>query len=116
MRSLRASCRGLAGSLRGQTAAPVPGAPGARLPLHQRVRDQVHALEHDAIVTALKDTMGNKAKAARLLEIDYKTFRIKLKALEAADRTVANPSDPASGARAAVPRHQPGALAPPAGT
>ena len=106
----------LAGSLRGQTAAPVPGAPGARLPLHQRVRDQVHALEHDAIVTALKDTMGNKAKAARLLEIDYKTFRIKLKALEAADRTVANPSDPASGARAAVPRHQPGALAPPAGT
>ena len=55
----------LAGSLRRQTAAPVPAASGARPPLHQRVKDQVRALEHDAIVTALKDAMGNKAKAAR---------------------------------------------------
>ena len=54
--------------------AACPGDFGARPPLHQRVKDQVRALEHDAIVTALKDAMGNKAKAARLLRIDYKTF------------------------------------------
>ena len=95
----------LAGSLRREAAAPVP-ASGPPLPWHQRVRDQVHAIEHDAIATALKDAMGNKAKAARDLGMDYKTFRTKLKTLEAVGGTVANPSDPASVASAAVPRHQ----------
>ena len=80
----------LAGSLRRQTAAPVPAVSNRCTSLHQRVRDQVHSLERDAIVTALKDTMGNKAKAARLLGIDYKTFRTKLKMLESEDEAPAD--------------------------
>ena len=112
----RIAASDLAGSLRRQTAAPVPAAPGARLPLQQLVRDQVHALEHDAMATALKDAMGNKAKAARDLGMDYKTFRTKLKTLETADGALSNLSDPAPMANAAAPRHQPGALAAPVGS
>ena len=62
----------------------------ARLPLSQRVKDQVHAVERDAILTALKDAMGNKAEAARLLGIDYKTYRTKLKMLASAPEAAAN--------------------------
>jgi len=80
----------LAGSLCRQTAVPVSVVSNRCTPLHQRVRDQVHALECDAIVTALKDAMGNKAKAARLLGIDYKTFRTKLKTHEAERGATAN--------------------------
>jgi two-component system nitrogen regulation response regulator GlnG len=56
-------------------------APDVCISLPQRIRGQVNAIERDAIVAALKQAMGNKAKAARLLGIDYKTYRTKLKML-----------------------------------
>ena len=83
-RSDRITVSDLAGRMRGQAEASVPAATFTGCaPLPDRVRDQVHALESEAIATALKDSMGNKTKAARLLGIDYKTFRTKLKTLEA---------------------------------
>ncbi len=106
----------LAGSLRRQTAAPVLAASCSRAPLHQRVKDQARGIEHDAIATALKDAKGNKAKAARDLGMDYKTFRTKLKTLDAVDEAISNPSDPAPLAGPAILRHQHGALAAPVGT
>ncbi len=50
--------------------------------LRDRVRGQVRAVERDAILAALSSANGNKAEAARLLGIDYKTYRMKLKMLE----------------------------------
>lgn len=52
---------------------------GDSVSLHQLVQSKVHATERDAVVAALEQAGGNKAKAARLLGIDYKTYRIKLK-------------------------------------
>ncbi|MFH1156619.1 MAG: sigma-54 dependent transcriptional regulator, partial [Pseudomonadota bacterium] len=45
--------------------------------LHQ----QIVALEREMISQAIEHTGGNKAKAARLLRIDYKTIHIKVKQL-----------------------------------
>ena len=53
--------------------------PSATTSFHQRVRCQVNAIEGDAVIVALDQAGGNKAKAARLLGIDYKTYRMKLK-------------------------------------
>ena len=44
-------------------------------------RIQLRAIERDAVVAALDQAGGNKAEAARLLGIDYKTYRTKLKTL-----------------------------------
>ena len=86
-RSDRVMNSDLAGSLRCTCELPLPAVspavPKGRQPLPQRVKDQVHAVERDAIMTALKDAMGNKAEAARILGIDYKTYRTKLKMLGA---------------------------------
>jgi DNA-binding NtrC family response regulator len=49
--------------------------------LRQKIRGQVGAIERDAVLGALKQAGGNKAEAARLLGIDYKTYRTKLKKL-----------------------------------
>jgi two-component system nitrogen regulation response regulator GlnG len=49
--------------------------------LRDRLRVQLRAVERDAVVSALDQAGGNKAEAARLLGIDYKTFRTKLKTL-----------------------------------
>ena len=65
-----------------ESSPPAVAIASGRLPLTQRVKDQVHAVEREAIITALKDAMGNKTKAARLLGIDYKTYRNKLKFLD----------------------------------
>jgi DNA-binding NtrC family response regulator len=46
------------------------------------VEHQVQQLERDAILDALTQAGGNKAMAARRLRINYKTFRLKLKAAE----------------------------------
>ena len=69
----------LAGSLRGVTVTLAPEVSKGRLPLPQRVKDQVHALERDAILTALKDAMGNKAQAARFLGIRLQDLSHKAK-------------------------------------
>ena len=45
--------------------------------LHQ----QIVVLEREMISQALEHTGGNKAKAARLLRIDYKTIHTKVKHL-----------------------------------
>lgn len=93
-RSDRIAPRDLADSLGdGGSAAPAPKAFNGCISLPQRIRGQVHAIERDAIVTALKQAMGNKAKAARLLGIDYKTYRTKLKMLGNKIEAAANDRD-----------------------
>jgi len=52
---------------------------GDDLSLKERVRRATADVERDALVAALRRTGGNKAKAARLLNIDYKTILNKLK-------------------------------------
>jgi two-component system nitrogen regulation response regulator GlnG len=49
------------------------------VPLKDRVRNATVIVERAALTEALRKTGGNKAKAARLLQIDYKTMHIKLK-------------------------------------
>jgi DNA-binding NtrC family response regulator len=63
----------------GDGAAP---APPAHKPIGSvSLRDRLRATERDAIIAALGQAGGNKAEAARLLGIDYKTYRTKLKTL-----------------------------------
>ncbi len=59
--------------------APAVSLPSATTSFRQQVRRQVKAIERDAVIAALDQASGNKAKAARLLGIDYKTYRMKLK-------------------------------------
>jgi DNA-binding NtrC family response regulator len=49
------------------------------LPLKEMVRRKTADLERRALTEALRRTGGNKAKAARLLQIDYTTIHAKLK-------------------------------------
>jgi DNA-binding NtrC family response regulator len=49
------------------------------LSLKERVRRATADVEREALTNALRKTGGNKAKAARLLSIDYKTILNKLK-------------------------------------
>lgn len=50
-----------------------------RLPLKQLVRRATMTVERTALVEALMVSGGNKAKAARLLQIDYKTMHVKVR-------------------------------------
>jgi DNA-binding NtrC family response regulator len=68
--------------------APVPGlaftpkiegTPWDELSLREIVHRSVVTVEREVLVQVLKHTQGNKAKAARLLHIDYKTIYTKLK-------------------------------------
>jgi DNA-binding NtrC family response regulator len=68
--------------------APVPGlaftpkiqgTPWNELSLREIVHRSVVTVEREVLTQALKYTQGNKAKAARLLHIDYKTMHTKLK-------------------------------------
>ena len=59
--------------------APAVSLPSATTSFRQRVRRQVKAIERDEVIAVLDQAGGNKAKAARLLGIDYKTYRMKLK-------------------------------------
>ncbi len=57
------------------------GAPtGWTSSLKEQVRDATMAVERRALLATLRKTGGNKAKAARILQIDYKTILAKLKA------------------------------------
>lgn len=68
----------------GQIVAPpisFPGTPTSASSLRHKVQGHVRAIERDAVLGALEQARGNKAEAARLLGIDYKTYRTKLKTL-----------------------------------
>ncbi len=60
-------------------AGRVAGAGVTVRSLRDVVRQQVQAAERDALISALRETEGNKARAARLLQIDYKTIHSKIK-------------------------------------
>ncbi len=53
------------------------GLPESNLSLKEILRRSINAIEREVIDKALKHTKGNKAKAARLLQIDYKTIYTK---------------------------------------
>jgi DNA-binding NtrC family response regulator len=57
----------------------VQGLPWRELSLKEIVHRSVVTVEREVLMQALKYTRGNKAKAARLLQIDYKTIHSKLK-------------------------------------
>ena len=59
----------------------VEGEPWKGLSLKEIVRQSTTAVEREVLVHVLKVTGGNKAKAARLLKIDYKTIHEKVKKL-----------------------------------
>jgi DNA-binding NtrC family response regulator len=65
----------------GDDAAPatLPTTPDCAGSLRDRLRDQMRAIERDAVLAALDHAGGNKTEAARALGIDYKTYRTKLK-------------------------------------
>ena len=49
------------------------------MPLREIVRQGARAIEREVLTDVLKSTGGNKAKAARILHVDYKTMFRKLK-------------------------------------
>jgi len=59
----------------------VEGEPWKGLSLKEIVHQSTTAVEREVLVHVLKVTGGNKAKAARLLKIDYKTIHEKVKKL-----------------------------------
>ncbi len=59
----------------------VQGEPWKGLSLREIVHESTTAVEREVLVHVLKVTGGNKAKAARLLKIDYKTIHEKVKKL-----------------------------------
>jgi two-component system nitrogen regulation response regulator GlnG len=59
----------------------VQGTPWKSLSLKEILRQSITAVEREVLTEALKNTGGNKAKAARLLKIDYKTIHEKVKKL-----------------------------------
>jgi DNA-binding NtrC family response regulator len=57
----------------------VQGAPWENASLGEIVRQSVLAVEREVLKEVLRFTGGNKAKAARLLQVDYKTIHTKVK-------------------------------------
>ena len=57
----------------------ISAGPNDGLPLKELVRRTIVAVERATLIEVLKQTGGNKAKAARLLQIDYKTIHVKVK-------------------------------------
>jgi two-component system nitrogen regulation response regulator GlnG len=60
-------------------AADSEDVPLGRASLREIVQDSVNRIERRVLVKALRQCRGNKAEAARLLRIDYKTIYNKLK-------------------------------------
>jgi len=56
--------------------------PLGNLSLTKIIRSNTIALEREILIKALEHTGGNKTRAARLLMIDYKTLRTKIKQLD----------------------------------
>jgi DNA-binding NtrC family response regulator len=68
----------------GSSSMPRPHIKGiaiGALSLKEIVHDNILAVEREVITKVFQYTGGNKAKAARLLKIDYKTMHIKIKQL-----------------------------------
>jgi two-component system nitrogen regulation response regulator GlnG len=57
----------------------VQGTPWENASLNEIVQRSVLAVEKEVLTAVLKLTGGNKAKAARLLRVDYKTIHTKAK-------------------------------------
>ena len=57
----------------------VDGMPWKGLSLREIVDQSTAAVEREVLTQVMKTTAGNKAKAARLLQVDYKTIHTKLK-------------------------------------
>jgi len=55
------------------------GADPSNLPLRELVRRKVVVIEREILCNVLREAGGNKAKAARLLQIDYKTMHTKIR-------------------------------------
>jgi DNA-binding NtrC family response regulator len=59
----------------------VQGAPWKNLSLKEILHQSITAVEREVFTQVLRQTGGNKAKAARLLQVDYKTIHEKVKKL-----------------------------------
>ena len=59
----------------------VQGTPWKSLSLKEILQQSIAAVEREVLTEVLKTTGGNKARAARLLQIDYKTIHEKVKKL-----------------------------------
>jgi two-component system nitrogen regulation response regulator GlnG len=62
-----------------EAASPAGGGGWEGIPLREVVGRNTARLERHVIAQALRRTGGNKAKAARLLQVDYKTLHSKVK-------------------------------------
>ena len=68
----------------------VEGTPWQGLSLQEIVQRCVDQVEREVLTQVLSHTGGNKARAARLLQIDYKTIQLKLKKLGIWEGRMAN--------------------------
>jgi DNA-binding NtrC family response regulator len=59
----------------------VQGASSKNQSLKEMLQERILGIEREILTKTLKQTGGNKAKAARLLQIDYKTIHTKVKKL-----------------------------------
>jgi len=59
----------------------IQGMPWKGLPLKEIVQGNSIIVEREVLIETLKYTGGNKAKAARMLQVDYKTIHTKIKRL-----------------------------------
>jgi two-component system nitrogen regulation response regulator GlnG len=67
-------------SVPGMAFSPkVQGMPWNHASLGEIVQQSVLAVEKEVLTEVLKLTGGNKARAARLLQVDYKTVHTKVK-------------------------------------
>jgi two-component system nitrogen regulation response regulator GlnG len=57
----------------------IQGTPWDDMSLKEIVRRSTFAVEREVLSEILKYTGGNKAKAARILKVDYKTLHTKVK-------------------------------------
>ena len=64
----------------------------ARRTLKEVATAAAREAEREAICETLRETRGNKAEAARILETDYKTLHVKIKAYGIRARDFTNPS------------------------
>jgi len=60
-------------------AQEIPRKPQGDLPLKEFLRGKMVVIEREILVQVLREAGGNKAKAARLLHVDYKTIHSKIR-------------------------------------